>query len=61
MRVRDAQGVEAEATTLGGPCIINTPDGEFCASEGHILVQYDGQKPLVLTAELLAAQFTEIA
>lgn len=61
MQVRDINGAIALATALEGPMIINTPEGEFCADAGHVVVQYDGQKPIVLTPALFAAQFVEIA
>lgn len=60
MRVQDASGTEATATVLDGPTLLNTPDGEFCAEVGQIAVQYAGQKPLVLTPQQFADQFTEI-
>lgn len=60
MRAIDSNNVEVDAEILEGPCVVNTPDGEFCASPGHVLVRYDGQKPMVLTQELFDAQFTEV-
>lgn len=60
MRAIDVNGVEAGAEVLDGPCVVNTPEGEFCAEPGHILIRYEGQKPLVLTRELFDQQFTEV-
>lgn len=56
----DAAGAVVEFHLLDGPMIVNTPEGEFCADPGYVIVRYDGQKPLVLTPEMFAAQFTEI-
>lgn len=55
---RILDGSVAEATLLDGPCTLNTLEGEYVAQVGQYVVQYDGQRPLVLTAQLLADQFT---
>lgn len=58
MNVIDANGVSAIATSLEGPTVLNTPEGEYCAEEGQVLVQYPGVKPLVFTTQQFEAQFT---
>ena len=60
MNVIDFSGRQATATVLQGPMVLNTPEGEFCADAGHIVVQYEMQKPIVLTQPLFDAQFVEI-
>lgn len=59
-QAQDAVGSVVEFNLLSGPMVVNTPEGEFCADAGHVVVRYDGQKPLVLTLQQFTEQFTEI-
>jgi hypothetical protein len=51
-------GQEVEALQTEGPCMVGTPDGEYCAEADMWLVYFPGNKPLVLTDEQFDSQFT---
>jgi hypothetical protein len=60
MKARTADGKIGEVEVLPGPCLLNTPDGEFCAEAGMIVVRFTGEKPIVLNQSLFDLQFTEL-
>lgn len=60
MRAIDVNGIEVEFGVLAGPSVLVTPEGEFCAEEGQVVVKYPNMYPLVLSQEQFDQQFTEV-